>query len=207
MKTRWAIVIILLSSLLMGAATFFWWQQQSEPMVNFEPMRCIYSDTIEDDTAVPDWTTDNSIQARSIDPEKFSPYAPLQELTLDDQPLLWERDSGQVVLDNEIFSDLQFVDVTGFSGETIPTVVGQITETDLTDEEWRTVLEFLLKSHLIRTYVHLESELCLDQETNSETAYTTHFTAVHRYCTSDCYEKPFEFTVTVDKQTKKINVQ
>lgn len=208
MKTRFTIGVAITIVVLIGLALGLWWKFQPEPNVNiYEPMGCLYSDTITSTTAVPDWTTQTKLEARSIDTEKFSPYTPLEDLTLDDQPLAWETTSGKVVVDNEIFSDLQFVDVTGFTGELVPFVIGQLTETDLKDDEWRTVLEFLLKSHVIKTYAHLEAEVCLAEEVNSDTEYSAYFSAVHRYCTSDCYEVPYAFTVKVNKQTGNISIQ
>lgn len=208
MKTRFTIGIAVTLLVLIGLALGLWWKFQPEPNVNiYEPIGCMYSETITEVTAVPDWTTQTRLEARSIDKEKFSPYTPLENVTLDDQPLAWETTSGKVVVDNEIFSDLQFVDVTGFTGDLIPFVIGQVTETDLKDEEWRTVLEFLLKSHVIKTYVHLEAEVCLAEEVNSDTEYSAYFSAVHRYCTSDCYEEPYAFTVKVNKQTGNISIQ
>lgn len=207
MKTRFTIGIVTVVVALIGLALGLWWKYQPEPSVNFEPVRCIYSDTILSGTAVPNWTTETRLEARKIDEEKFTPYEPLQELTVDEQPLAWTTGGGKVVVDDEIFSDLQFIDVIGFGGDSAPTVIGQVMETDLKDEEWRTLLEFLTKSHVVRTYVHLESELCLVEENNTETEYQAHFTAVHRYCTNDCYEDPFEFTVVVDKQSGDITLQ
>lgn len=209
MKTRFTLGVVAVVVALIGLALVLWWKYQPEPNVNvYEPIGCIYSTTITQTTAVPDWITENQLKARSIDQAKFTPYQPLQDLTLDGQPIAWQTSNGTVV-DNEIFSDLQFVDVIGFAGDLTPTptVIGQITETDLKDDEWRTVVKFLLKSHVIRTYVHLESDVCLDQESNETKIYTAHFSGVHRYCTNDCYEDPYEFTLAVDKQTGNITIQ
>lgn len=211
MKTRFTLAIIILLIFLTAGATVVWWYAQPQPvnneeLANFQPMTCLYSTTITSSTAVPNWTTETVLQARSIDKSNFTPYEPLEDLNIDGQSIAWVNKKGMVVVDNEIFSDLRFVDVSGFTGDLVPMVVGQMTETDLKDEEWRTVLEFLLNSHVIKTYAHLESELCLDQEENTESAYVAHFKAVHRYCTSDCYEVPYEFTLQVNKQTKEISV-
>lgn len=209
MKTRFIIGSIVVAILIIGAFLLFWWNNQPEPEVNIEPipMKCIYSETISNGTAVPNWTTESVIEAKRIDEDKMNPFEPLQSLTLDDQPLAWTTASNKVVVNNEIFSDLRFIKVTGFMGDAAPTVIGQITETDLEDAEWRTVLEFLLKSHIVKTYAHLESELCLEEEVNSDEEYKAHFSGVHRYCTNDCYEKPLDFSVIVDKKTKNITVQ
>lgn len=208
MKTRFTLGILTVSVLIVGAAIGLWWRNQPEPNVNiYEPVPCIYADTITQTTAVPDWVTQTQLPSRSIDQEKLSPYEPLEEFTVDGQPVAWQTKNGVVVVDNRVFSDLQFIDVSGFSGDVTPTVIGQVMEVDLKEEEWRKLLEFLLKSHLIRTYAHLEADVCLDEENNTDTAYFGHFSGAHRYCTSDCYEKPLEFTFSVDKQTGNITIR
>lgn len=208
MKNRLILGMGIVVAVVFGVLAAIWWKMQLEPNVNiYEPIGCMYSITITENTAVPDWITETHLKSQRIDQEKLIPYEPLGDMTLDGQPIAWQKANGNVVMDNKIFSDLQFIDVTGFAGDLTPTVIGQITETDLTDDEWRTVLEFLLKSHVIRTYVHLEADLCLDQESNEAESYLAHFTGVHRYCTSECYEKPFEFTLSVDKQSGNISIQ
>lgn len=192
---------------LTGMALVLWWKQPEEPIINSTPMTCISSVTINDSTAIPSWTTQTVIPAQSKRDEKLTPYEPLANLKFDNQPLALQTQDGSVVVDNEIFSDLQTADVANYSGDFPPTIIGQITETDLTQEEWRSLVDFLLKSHIIRTYAHLESELCLDEEDNSDTVYIAHFSGVHRYCTNDCYEQPLNFTLQVDKNSGTISVQ
>lgn len=198
---------VVLPVVLIGTALVLWWKQPEEPILNSTPMSCINRFTINDSTAIPSWTTQTVIPAQSKRDEKLIPYEPLASFKFDEQPLALQTQDGTVVVDNEIFSDLQTVDVANYSGDFPPTIIGQITETDLTQEEWRILVDFLLKSHIIRTYAHLESELCMDEEVSSDSEYTAHFSGVHRYCTNDCYEQPLDFTLQVDKQSRSISVQ
>jgi hypothetical protein len=49
--------------------------------------------------------------------------------------------------------------------------------------------------------VHLEAELCLVNEKNSESSYSAHFNGTHIYYTNKRNERSLSFTVLVEKGT------
>lgn len=105
--------------------------------------------------------------------------------------------TNEVIVNDKYFSTLV---KTKAIGVTEPEIIWTYKELSFTEHKPKEIVEFLLKSQLITTYVHLESHLCLVNESDTETAYKADFDATHSYCTNSCTTQPYAFSIEINKQ-------
>lgn len=162
------------------------------------PNKCEWQQTITETTAIPSWQTYNTIPAVTIADELYDPIAA-------GSPFLWyDANKSAVLLDDRYFTDFTTVDATNVSAE--PIVITTVSPEIYTVMTPRELVIALIETHLIRTYAQLEADVCLTaQEETKAGANVFHFSAVHRYCTNDCYEKEYSFRVII-AATGKISV-
>jgi hypothetical protein len=194
--------------LLAGAVAFGYVHYSPATPQTTAYQSCIYHDTIDESNALTNWKVNQTQDTATITIDRFNVFTPLEEWTINDQPLAWyNSQDNATVLDDRVFGTLTPVDVTNFGPDTPPITVGQLKSTaTIQDSDWQKIVLFLVESHIIKTYVHLESDVCLDQATNTPQLYSAHFTGQHTYCTNDCYTKDLNFTVKIDKSTLEITV-
>lgn len=170
---------------------------------------CLAERTISDATNfLTTWSWDGSLPALSA--ATATAYPDIKQNQEDyfiaDQPLLlWDEATGTVGVNNAYFSELKFVDATTLTGQ--PFTVGTLNTAQLTDTELQQVMLFLMDTLVIRTYAHIDADVCLDNEIDSADQYLAHISAVHRFCTNSCDEAAYDFSVTINKATGQIVVQ
>ncbi len=144
------------------------------------------------------------IQARALDPSWEVP-GPLAAFRVEDQALLAiDRKARRVYVAETAFSDLERVDATGLApGERRR--VGQL-QGGARRMAPRRMVEFLLRSQLIRTYWHLGARLCPGAEQAGPPRYRLELRGTHEYCTQRCQESPLAFAVEIDSESGEITV-
>ena len=133
---------------------------------------------------------------------------PLQTGTatsIDDHTYLIGRDplTKQVVLNTKYLGDIQKTDAIRLPKIAI---IGTYTDLLQKDKWYRRITEFLLKSWLIETYGHVSADICLIEEEETNTIYIAHFDAIHHYCTSECIDEPYAFSIMLDKKSNTITL-
>jgi len=154
---------------------------------------CILQQTIDNQTAIPHWSELDVIPAAATYGELYEPIAA-------GSPFVWyDALADRALLDDRYLTDFTTVDVTNIylAEEPIPlTTVASDIFSIVTPRE---LVMLLIETHLIQTYAHLNADICLTAEEDTPAGdYSVHFSAVHRYCTNDCYEEDYTFTVTID---------
>lgn len=102
----------------------------------------------------------------------------------------------------EYFSDLKYVNAVSSEKGT----VGSIKPALLEKLSYRDVAFLLMHTEHIRTYMHLEAKIKLIEEEDTESLYSAKYDAIHSYCTNDCYDDEYKFSVTIDKKTGVVSV-
>lgn len=163
---------------------------------------CLAERTISSQQQLTTWSWDGYFQAVAF--ENNAAYPDLAKYELDGQGLLlWNEATGTIGVNEKYFSDLHFADATALTEKTS---IGTLKDTSLSTDELQSVTLFLLDTLIIRTYAHLDADVCLARETDTTENYEAYFTAVHRYCTNTCDETSYDFTVAIDKTTGQITV-
>jgi hypothetical protein len=117
--------------------------------------------------------------------------------------LIGTDSAGNIVVNEKYFSTLAKTDATRVTG---PTNIWTYKQLSFTDYSPRDIVEFLLTSQLITTYRHLNSHVCLVQETDTENFYKANFAATHEYCTNECITQEYAFSLQIDKQNGTITL-
>lgn len=140
----------------------------------------------------------------TMSPVEAAPFIPINEFAINDQPLLFHSaDRTQTLVDSRYFSELIRVDAISADNEVNigtakPELLSQWTPGE--------IIRFLLESEIIKTYVHLDAELCLIEVTDNEQVYEERYNAIHSFCTNKCQEEAYQFTVWLEKPTGMLSV-
>lgn len=102
------------------------------------------------------------------------------------------------------FSDLVMVDATRLQDRHI---VGEVKPELMQKINYRQLITFLLKTEIIQSYWHLSADICLKKESEYAEFYEAEYTAVHHYCTNECIDQPYMFTVVINKNTGVIELR
>ena len=111
----------------------------------------------------------------------------------------------KVAVNDQVFSDLKRGDAARKADEKDQNI-GFIKEKALGLYNPRELVQFLLESHVIITYWHIESKLTLKDEEENRDLYKARFTGNHIYFTNKKNVSPLDFTVSIDKKTGEIRV-
>jgi hypothetical protein len=132
--------------------------------------------------------------AAEIDEASYTPVQATARFTLAGRPLLWfTPDKRDAVVDVRFSSTLLAVDVPMLrAGER--RFIGALTPEGRALPP-RDFLEFLLRAGVARTYWHLGSELCLEQEAAAGGSYRARLSGAHVYFTSRKHRVPLAFVV------------
>ncbi|HYG51256.1 MAG TPA: hypothetical protein VD905_10155 [Flavobacteriales bacterium] len=106
--------------------------------------------------------------------------------------------SKKLCVNKTYFTDLAAVDVTRIGEQH---TLGGIKPALLEKMTYREVLSFLIKAEIIQTYQHLYADVYLVKEEQYGDNYEAKFNAVHHYCTNECIDEPYKFTVVINKKT------
>lgn len=200
---------VLFATIVVAMAVYFFWRaQENDSAANTnQDQDCLFATNITEATAVTDWTTSDKIKAADVGQERFEIYDPLANWAIHGRYVAWLNvKTGRSVLNSSLFSDLEFVNITGFGGDQLPANIGTFKQLTVVESDWRSVVLFLITAHIIQTYNHLESDICLAREEHTPEVYITYFTGEHRYCTNECVSEPFSFSVKINKRTGTITV-
>lgn len=103
--------------------------------------------------------------------------------------------------------DLIEVDATNLPAE--PIVVGH-TQTkwdQMTHDEVRAMVMALLRTGVIRTFAHIEADVCLrDEEFGKDGSYTANFAVTHTYFTNEENQASYTMSVTWDPVDRSVTV-
>lgn len=94
------------------------------------------------------------------------------------------------------WTDLVPVDATAL---TASVTVGVASPAARATKSPRKLVEMLLCSLIIRTFVHVEAEVCLESEQESDAQYLATFRATHTFYTQKKNVQPYRFSVTLDR--------
>lgn len=109
---------------------------------------------------------------------------------------------SRLYMNAKFFSKLVYVNaVSGDVGE-----VGSVKPALLENLSYRDVAFLLMHTEHIRTYMHLEAKIKLTEEEDTESLYSAKYDAIHSYCTNDCYDDEYTFSVMIDKKTGVVSV-
>jgi hypothetical protein len=114
-----------------------------------------------------------------------------------------DRISGEVLINSDYFSDIMKVDATQLKN---PFTIGKLKKTDMSNQSFREIIELLLKSHIISSYWHLYSDICLISETSSEAKYIAKFNVTHEFCTNKCLTGKYPFSIEINKQNGDVTI-
>lgn len=113
------------------------------------------------------------------------------------------RARRRIVANQDYFSDLARPDATTIeSGQRIS--IGIYRERSLDNQN---LVRFLLKSELIRTYIHVESELCLKESKTTGSEYRAFITGEHIYFTNRRNVSPLSFEIVIDNEKKTMAIE
>lgn len=107
----------------------------------------------------------------------------------------WTFSKGTALADPSEWTDLAPADATAL---TAPVVVGVASVVVRKATPPRQLVEMLLRSLTIRTFVHVEAEVCLESEQENAAQYVATFRATHTFYTQKKNVQPYRFSVTLD---------
>jgi hypothetical protein len=138
-------------------------------------------------------------RAEFIDPDTFVPAKSVERFEIGETPLLWfTPNAGEAVVNAAVLSDLTAADPLSM-GSGDRAVIGVLNELGQGKIVGRELLEFLMQSQMILSYVHIGSEVCLESEQHPEAgAYKARVSGVHTFFTNqeNREEFAFEFELT-----------
>lgn len=185
---------------LVSAGLFFISQKQQRFIL--DTSACIYTDTFYDFEEFA--STEAGFAIKNFSEEEVD-FRPIQKWKIDDQVLVWKnKKTGRYVLDQRVFSALRSSNVASLYPGEKQEIIGHLQLTNLLDEQYRTIVLFLLQSTAVTTFIHSDADVCLNQEQSSEVYYTANFSAIHAYCTNVCVDQPYHFSILINKQTGEI---
>jgi len=119
------------------------------------------------------------------------------------EPLLWyNKDKTAAFVNRRFLSKLRVVDLISLNGQLIAGTV----EPDLL-QEWpcEKIIDFLLLSGLVRTFVHSHAELQLIESVSGK-IHRENYDACHFIYTNEEIRSDYKFRIEIDTQSGKITV-
>ncbi|MBU6333701.1 MAG: hypothetical protein KGS47_04800 [Chloroflexi bacterium] len=122
----------------------------------------------------------------------------LARFTLDGAPLFFfSPDLRQALVRDDAFGDLLAVDATRLRrGATA--LIGSVRPAARRSLGDLAILEVLVRSEVIQTYVHIGSELCVADPVGADGAVTIAVRGSHTYATNEVQRDPLHFTLQID---------
>jgi hypothetical protein len=146
----------------------------------------------------------DTVSAVKISPEMERPDE-LAKYGIDGEPLVAvDRKNKRVVVNDKHLSDWKRADATRLStGERV--AVGTVKSAALRARP-HDLVRFLVESELLRTFVHVESELRFKEEKDEPGRYRARLEGTHTYYTNEQNVDPVSFTFELDKKTGRVEV-
>ncbi len=146
------------------------------------------------------------IEAREISGTDLAPVNILDDWSVNGEEVLWWDSTGTIYVDEELFGDLEKHHATGLGEPEDEVVIGSATQALLASVEPREIVEALLRTQVIELYAHLYGSACLVAEETVGDVYTVTYEGNHSYCTNECVDDDFAFSVSVDTSTGEIRL-
>ncbi len=143
-----------------------------------------------------------AMDLRALD---FSPFNHLIAYDDPDPLLVRLNPISKVVINKDYFSALRKTDGTDTrtGGKQ---VIGNFLDITFSRLSPRQLALFLIESQIIQTYWHVEAELSLYSEEETEDIYSARFTGQHIFFTNERNTSPLDFTVRIDKKNGEMAV-
>lgn len=147
-----------------------------------------------------------NIKALNLNKKEFTFFTNLDKYRISNMNLLGKNIKNKfITVEKTFFSDLKKADATRLKvGE--KQVIGRINLNVLKSIDYRTLSCFLIESHIITTFWHIESNLCMIKEENLDASYKAVFTGEHIYFTNKKHKAALNFSVLIDKKTGEMSI-
>jgi hypothetical protein len=147
-----------------------------------------------------------TVKAGEIDGKEFAPLPSLARFTINGTVLIGRSEKKrQVILNGKYFSEFKRGDAT--RGDPKPEILGTYKDKGFKLLPPRQLVEFLLYAHLVTTYWHIESNLCLTKEESNEASYKAFFSGSHTYFTNNKNTDPLSFSIAVDMKSGQVTLE
>lgn len=123
------------------------------------------------------------------------------KLSSNDHLLYSIAGADELFINADYFSDITIADATKLKESA---VIGRYKQLSFDEHSAWEVIKFLLESHLVETYWHLKSDICLVEEEDTANAYKAIFDASHDYCTNECLTQDYKFDIEINKKSGEI---
>ena len=144
-----------------------------------------------------------TVQAMALPAEGYAPLPALEKFDAKG-PMLLGRSEGKrrVAVNAALFSELSRADAT--RRQETPIRIGRYADTDFQRMGPRELADFLLMAQIVITYWHVESNLCLENQTDDGTWYTASFRGNHVYFTNVRHVENLAFRLRIGKKSGEI---
>ncbi len=105
----------------------------------------------------------------------------------------------RIAVDSLFFSDLVRADATAAANGR--SFIGTCKEAWFKVFTPAELADFLIESQIVHTFRHVESEFCLDSESETDDFYHAHYKGKHVYFTNRRNEEGLDFSIFIDKKT------
>lgn len=149
------------------------------------------------------------LKADAIDGKLFTPLQSLRKYNIGGAPLLGKSmERRRVVINKRFFSDIERGDATRMKvgDKEAPAVMGKILNRSFKSLKPRDLALFLVEAEIVVTYWHIESNLCLFKEEDSDGIYTAYFKGSHTYYTNERNDPHIEFGIRIDKKSGELSL-
>lgn len=127
-----------------------------------------------------------------------------KEFLFENKPILFQSDKERkVIVDNEYFSDLNRIDATKLN-KLERGIIGKAKNPKVLQPEF--LLPFLIRSQIIQTLIHTDSELEFIREEDKGNEKWFYFQGEHHYYTNSKNTSLLNFIVTIDYSTQEISI-
>jgi hypothetical protein len=147
------------------------------------------------------------IEAREISGTDVAPVNILDDWAIGDAYVLWSDSTGTMFVDEKLFSDVTVRNATGIGASEDALTITTTTQRLLSQVAPSEIVEALLRTQIIGLYAHLYGSACLVAEETVDGLYIATYEGQHSYCTNECIDEDFGFSVRVNTVTGEILLQ
>ncbi|MCG9873699.1 MAG: hypothetical protein MH321_02805 [Leptospiraceae bacterium] len=127
-----------------------------------------------------------------------------KELLFENRPILFiSNKERKVIVDNEYFSDLNRIDATKLN-KLERGIIGKAKNPKVLQAEF--ILPFLIRSQIIQTFIHTDSELEFIREEDKGNEKWFFFRGEHHYYTNSKNTSLLNFIISIDYSTLEISI-
>jgi hypothetical protein len=143
------------------------------------------------------------IKAVSFNKSIHTSFNNLEKYKYINEPLIFlDAKKRRVHVNSRVFSDISRGDATRLS-EKDSIVIGKV-KAGVSSVTPDAIIDFVIESHIIITYWHIGSEICVDRVNDTEGSYSASFSGFHEYFTNSRNTGGLKFTLNFDRKTREI---